>query len=141
MAQTGTIRAVSVLVLSTWLLACAGSGAGTGAQPTENGGNGQRTTPRILTASITEDPRNFWDGVNGGGGSGTRELGHLVNQYLAAVLPDGQVEPRLLERLPSIDNGDWTLGADGSMQVTYRLRADARWHDGTPFSADDLVFS
>src|SRR5687768_9354099 len=39
--------------------------------------------PKILVAAINEDPRNFWDGINGGGGSGARQLGHMVNQYLA----------------------------------------------------------
>src|SRR3954468_1244905 len=98
-------RALGVLGLSLLLLACSSpsGAAGDGSQRTGAGGRG--SAPRILTLSISEDPRNFWDGVNGGGGSGTRELGHLVNQYLAAVLPDGTAEPRLLARLPSIENG------------------------------------
>jgi peptide/nickel transport system substrate-binding protein len=98
-------------------------------------------TPKLAVLSISEDPKNFWDGINGGGGSGARELGHLVNQYLAILRPDGTPEPRLLAELPSVDRGTWKLNPDGTMEVTYKLRPDANWHDGTPFSADDMVFS
>src|SRR5439155_1023986 len=87
------------------------------------------------------DPRNMWDGINGGGGSGARELGPLLNQYLVAIKPDGNAEPRLLVEQPSQANGQWVVNPDGTMQVTYKLRPGVTWHDGTPFTAEDMVFS
>ncbi|MEA2642122.1 MAG: peptide/nickel transport system substrate-binding protein [Chloroflexota bacterium] len=99
------------------------------------------TGPKIVVVSISEDPKNFWDGINGGGGSGARELGHLVNQYLAILKTDGTPEPRLLAELPSQDKGTWKVNADGTMDVTYKLRPGVTWHDGSPFTADDVVFS
>jgi len=48
---------------------------------------------------------------------------------------------RLAERVPTIENGDVSLGADGRMQVVYHLRHDVTWQDGAPFTAQDLVFS
>jgi peptide/nickel transport system substrate-binding protein len=135
-------RYLGLLVLGLWLLACGtpASAPPTGSQQAP--GSGTRSSgPKILVASIVEDPKNFWDGTNGGGGSGARELGHLVNQYLAAVMPDGTPQPRLLARLPSVANGDWVVNDDGTMQVTYNLRPDVTWHDGVPFTADDMVFS
>src|SRR5262245_36332471 len=92
------------------------------------------STPKNLVMAINEDPRNFWDGVNGGGGSGSREIGHMVNQYLANVLPDGQIVPRLLGELPSMEKGTWRVTPDGKMEVTYQVRPGATWHDGTPFT-------
>lgn len=91
--------------------------------------------------AINEDPRNFWDGVNGGGGSGSREIGHMVNQYLANILPDGQAVPRLLEELPSMEGGTWRVSPDGTMEVTYKVRPGVTWHDGKPFTAEDIAFS
>jgi peptide/nickel transport system substrate-binding protein len=108
------------------------------------GGQPQVSTPaapKIMVAAISEDPKNLWDGINGGGGSGAREIGHLVNQYLAILKVDGTPEPRLLAELPSVDKGTWNINADGTMEVTYKLRSGVTWHDGTPFSADDVVFS
>ncbi|HZT07918.1 MAG TPA: peptide ABC transporter substrate-binding protein [Chloroflexota bacterium] len=102
---------------------------------------GQVTGPKVLTVAVNEDPKNFWDGVNGGGGGGSRELSHFVNQYLAAIGPDGTPTPRLLAEFPSTDAGTWTVSPDGRMEVTYRLRPGVTWHDGTPFTADDMVFS
>jgi peptide/nickel transport system substrate-binding protein len=97
--------------------------------------------PKILVAGINEDPKNFWDGINGGGGSGSREIGHMVNQYLANVGPDGATVPRLLAELPSVEQGTWRITPDGKMEVTYKIRPGANWHDGTPFSAGDIAFS
>src|SRR5437762_8308483 len=114
--------------------------------PTPGGQTGQTQSsapaaPKSLVLAINEDPRNFWDGVNGGGGSGSREIGHLVNQYLANLMPDGQPVPRLLAELPSVEKGTWKVAPDGKMEVTYRIRSGATWHDGTPFSAEDIAFS
>jgi peptide/nickel transport system substrate-binding protein len=48
---------------------------------------------------------------------------------------------RLAERVPSLDEGTVALLPDGRMRVTYPLRTGITWHDGTPFTAQDLVFS
>ncbi|TGU12674.1 peptide ABC transporter substrate-binding protein, partial [bacterium M00.F.Ca.ET.156.01.1.1] len=34
----------------------------------------------------------------------------------------------------------WTLSDDGTV-YTFKLRADAKWSDGTPVTAEDFVFS
>ncbi|HEY3117221.1 MAG TPA: peptide ABC transporter substrate-binding protein, partial [Chloroflexota bacterium] len=97
--------------------------------------------PKILVAGNGEDPKNMWDGINGGGGSGAREIGHIVNQYLANILPDGSAVPRLLAELPSQDKGTWKVTPDGKMEVTYKVRPGVTWHDGVPFTAEDIAFS
>jgi peptide/nickel transport system substrate-binding protein len=97
--------------------------------------------PKTLVAGMNEDPKNMWDGINGGGGSGARQLGHMVNQYLAVVDSNGAVHPRLLAELPSIEKGTWKVLPDRTMEVTYKVRPGVTWHDGTPFTADDIAFS
>jgi peptide/nickel transport system substrate-binding protein len=51
------------------------------------------------------------------------------------------VEPRLAERIPTLDNGLWKLLPDGRMETTFTIRPNARWHDGTLVSTEDLRFS
>src|SRR5690348_1795437 len=93
------------------------SKSGTGsAQP------GAPAAPKVLTVGISEDPGNFWDAQTGGGGSGVRELGHMVNSYLATTAADGTATPRLLAELPDVSRGTWRLLPDGGMQTTMSLR-------------------
>ncbi len=134
------LRLQIVAVLSLALAACAPANPA-GQTSRGEGQGGAPTGPKFLVAAINEDPKNFWDGINGGGGSGVRQLGHLVNQYLAVVTSDGSVTPRLLSELPSVDKGTWRIFPDGKMEVTYKVRPRVTWHDGTPFTADDIVFS
>jgi peptide/nickel transport system substrate-binding protein len=90
---------------------------------------------------MDEDITNLWDTVQSGGGTGAREVANVVNQHLVAITSDGSPSPRLLTELPTLDNGLWRTLPDGRMETTYKLRPNVFWHDGTPFSADDLVFS
>ena len=46
--------------------------------------------------------------------------------------------PILAAELPSLKNGD--VAADGR-SVTWRLKRNVTWHDGKPFTADDVVFT
>ena len=44
----------------------------------------------------------------------------------------------LAAEIPSIQNGG--LAADGK-SVTWKLKPGVKWHDGKPFTADDVVFN
>lgn len=57
---------------------------------------------------------------------------------LWGVEPDGSLKPRLAREVPTTDNGG--ISADGLLWKV-RLREDALWHDGTPFTAEDVKFS
>jgi peptide/nickel transport system substrate-binding protein len=48
---------------------------------------------------------------------------------------------RLAERPPTLDDGTIAMLPDGRMRVEFRLRPEITWQDGTPFSAQDLVFT
>ncbi|MBM2812048.1 MAG: hypothetical protein HW416_2807 [Chloroflexi bacterium] len=56
---------------------------------------------------------------------------------------DGQSarHPVLAETVPSLENGFWKLLPDGRMETSWKIREGAQWHDGTPLSTDDLIFS
>jgi peptide/nickel transport system substrate-binding protein len=46
--------------------------------------------------------------------------------------------PVLAAEIPDIENGG--VAADG-MSVTWKLKTGVQWHDGRPFTADDVVFN
>ena len=49
--------------------------------------------------------------------------------------------PDLVTELPTTANGGVVVRDDGSMTVTYRIRPEAAWEDGTPVSGDDFAFT
>lgn len=49
--------------------------------------------------------------------------------------------PLLAEDIPTIENGLWKVFPDGRMETTWRIKAGVEWHDGTPYTAEDLVFT
>lgn len=66
------------------------------------------------------------------------EGSRLFYEPLAIWDPDGHLKPILAAEIPSIQNGG--LAADGK-SVTWKLKPQVRWHDGEPFTADDIVFN
>lgn len=51
------------------------------------------------------------------------------------------VVPVLAREVPTPENGGVLIRPDGGMDVTWRLRPGVRWHDGTPFTSDDIAFT
>ena len=52
--------------------------------------------------------------------------------------PEGKVLPRLAVEVPSQENGG--ISADG-LEWRVKLRDDVKWHDGAPFTAEDVKFT
>jgi peptide/nickel transport system substrate-binding protein len=65
-------------------------------------------------------------------------LAEFVHGYLLRADEQGRLIPDLATVVPTLANGG--ISRDGRT-VTYHLRRDARWHDGVPFDARDVVFS
>lgn len=60
------------------------------------------------------------------------DLASLIFSGLTRLGPAGEVLPSLAE--------SWDVSADGKT-YTFHLRPDVSWHDGEPFTADDVVFT
>src|SRR3984893_93846 len=71
-------------------------------------------------------------------GTKDQEGSRIFYEPLAAWDPKGNLVPVLAAEIPDLENGG--LAPDG-MSVTWKLRKDVSWHDGRPFSADDVVFN
>jgi peptide/nickel transport system substrate-binding protein len=92
-----------------------------------------RGSPKVLSVAI--------DSAGAGQTKGLSEVEQLVNVGLGVVDNTGDLHPRLAEAVPSIENGGWKVFPDGRMETTWSIKPNAAWHDGTPFTADDLVFT
>src|ERR1700757_3268931 len=71
-------------------------------------------------------------------GTKDQEGSRIFYEPLAAWDPDGNLAPVLAAEIPEIENGG--VAPDG-MSVTWKLKKDVQWHDGRPFTADDVVFN
>lgn len=73
-------------------------------------------------------------------GRGLRDFtaSRIFYEPLAAPGPDGALVPVLAEEVPSVRHG--SVARDGQW-VIWRLKKQVVWHDGAPFTADDVVFN
>jgi peptide/nickel transport system substrate-binding protein len=71
-------------------------------------------------------------------GTKDQEGSRIFYEPLAAWDPDGNLVPVLAAEIPEIENGG--VAPDG-MSVIWKLKGDVEWHDGRPFTADDVVFN
>jgi peptide/nickel transport system substrate-binding protein len=99
-------------------------------KPTKAGGGG---TLKLL----------WWQGptlLNPHFATGTKDQdgSRLFYEPLAGWNSQGDLVPILAAELPSVENGG--LAADGK-SVTWKLKQGVKWHDGMPFTADDVVFN
>jgi peptide/nickel transport system substrate-binding protein len=72
--------------------------------------------------------------------TGTKDqiAARVFYEPLGSYDPDGNIVPNLAAEVPSLQNGQ--VSKDG-LSVTWRLKKNVAWHDGKPFTADDVVFN
>jgi peptide/nickel transport system substrate-binding protein len=71
-------------------------------------------------------------------GTKDQDGSRIFYEPLAAWDNDGNLLPVLAAEIPSKENGG--VAADG-MSVIWKLKQGVKWHDGMPFTADDVVFN
>ncbi len=71
----------------------------------------------------------------------SHEVQDLVNAPIAYHDEADVVRPLLVEKMPSRDDGTWTIDPSGTMVTTYKLKPNLKWHDGRPLTAPDFVFA
>ncbi|HEY3116022.1 MAG TPA: ABC transporter substrate-binding protein [Chloroflexota bacterium] len=77
----------------------------------------------------------------GVGQPGQASLHFLVHVGLTVADEDVRLHAALAEDVPTVENGLWRLFPDGRMETLWKIRSDARWHDGTSVSAGDILFT
>ncbi len=129
-----------LLLLTLALVACTSLRPG---QPADSGrarDAGQARAPqRPIVVAFSTEPDVLEPSMNVG--TGNRDFDALTNAFLAYLGPHQQPIPYLAEQLPSLETGTWKVFPDGRMETTYKLKPNARWHDGRPITAHDFVFA
>ena len=95
---------------------------------------------KLIVIVIPEDPPSF-NAIVGDTGYDAMVM-HMTMLGLTAIDPAGTVYPQLASELPTEENGGVVIDQDNwTMDVTWKLRQDVNWSDGTPVTADDVIFT
>lgn len=99
-------------------------------KPTKRGGGG---TLKLLywQAAVHLNPHYA-------GGTKDQDASRIFYEPLAGWDSDGNLIPCLAAEIPTRANGG--LSADGK-SVVWKLKKGVTWHDGKPFTADDVLFT
>lgn len=100
------------------------------------------SAPKVLTLAISRELESWNDNLvrvtQGGGVQSLQAIGHnhlvVQDDALAWV-------PQLALEQISVDKGTWRLNPDNTMVTTWRIPPNVKWHDDTPFTAEDLLFT
>jgi peptide/nickel transport system substrate-binding protein len=139
-------RLASIGALLVLLAAgCAPTG-NSGAQERQASAEGRSAAgPKRLVAVAPAQPLAFNERVArataAGPYRGGIDLEWLLNSALTVVDDKGVLQPQLAEHAPTTENGLWKVFPDGRMETTWTIRSGTVWHDGTPFTTDDLIFT
>jgi len=114
------------------------------ARPTTGGGEasqaGQTTTKQTLVMAAVGEPSDL-GGFVGAARGGAGPIKNVLHDNLVARDDNLNRHALLAVELPTVEKGTWKVNPDGSMDVTWKIPANVKWHDGVAFTADDLVFS
>src|SRR5437667_402723 len=98
--------------------------------PSRRGGGGELKTlwwqaPTILNPHLAT-------------GAKDADASRIFYEGLVSFDPDGNFVPDLAAEIPTLENGG--VAGDG-LSVIVKLKKGVQWHDGKPFTADDVVFT
>ena len=131
-------RAALACVAALLLAATAACGGGStpapaaGAGSTDAAGSGSR-----LVIGYDREP----DTLNRFSTHILEDIETCVVEGLVTTNEKMEVVPLLAASIPTLENGGVVLRTDGGMDVTWKLRPEVRWHDGTPHTSADVKFT
>lgn len=114
-----TVFGLLVLTASAALIGCGPKDAARDGGPRDG----------VLRWNLASDPKTLDPGLNG-----AADGGDVINNTHEGLVREqqGKVIPGMAE--------SWEL-SDGGSTVTFSIRKDAKWSDGSPLTADDFVYS
>ena len=129
-------KLMAMLLAGAMVLSLAACGASSeeasapAAESTESATTETVDGEKVLTAAIS----TAWDTMMplNTTSNYTRMIADQIYERLTQTTADGTIEGRLAE--------SWTVNAD-STAVTFKLHENAKWSDGEPVTAHDVVFS
>lgn len=130
--MTGALRRCALAAVAAAALAACTRVAGSGTP----GARHAWTTPDTLRVGAYEEPDSLNPAITSMSFAG--DVFQLIYDGLIRFDERGRPVPDLATEVPSRANGG--ISADGKT-LTYHLVHNARWQDGVPLTADDVVFT
>lgn len=127
------VRVIAASMACTMALsACGGPSSGTagGGVQADAPAAGGSTGEKVITMAQSGDWDTFM--VMNTTNAGADNVNELMFDRLMVLNTDGTFEPRLADSWETNEAQD---------KITYHLNQNAKWHDGEPVTADDVVYS
>lgn len=98
-----------------------------------------------LIIGASQEPVNILDPWRTNNLGIATEINGFMTARLVYLDNEGDLVPEIATRVPTQANGDYKLVKDAAGKVvrnsvTYTIRPDARWSDGTPITSRDFAF-
>lgn len=133
--MTPTARLAGAIALAFGVTAC---GGGTSSAPAADGGG---ASPRGSNARLVVGYDREPDTLNRFSTHILEDIETCVVEGLVTTNEKMEVVPLLAASIPTLENGGVVLRKDGGMDVTWKLRPEVKWHDGTPHTSADVQFT
>ena len=141
-------RIATAVALVTEAIALLAMGACAPASPSRFAGpegaerGPSKTSPKVLTLAMGKEP-DAWntDLVRVTRGGGITFLTLVVHNKLTVEAEAFAYVPQLAVEQISVEKGTWRINPDKTMTTTWRIHQNVKWHDGVPFTSDDLMFT
>jgi peptide/nickel transport system substrate-binding protein len=153
--RRSNVRFALLLSVAFLLTSCAPTSKSSALSPANGGSAGPGSSassrgPKIihLAMQLQEEPSGHGastgiiniTGPGTSGGSGATEHRLMFHAGLTILDEQSELQPHLAASVPSLTDGSWKVAPDGSMELTWKLKANLFWHDGVPLKAGDFVF-
>lgn len=126
--------------LTLVLAACAGS-TGDGGDSQSSGEEGSSSEIRnagVIVHAQNGEPQSLDPARAEQGEKGERFIDNVYERLLDVGIDGPDLIPSLATEVPTLENG---LVSDDRLTYTFPLREGVKFHDGTDFTADDVVYS
>lgn len=126
----------ATVVAAMLMAACGGGSAPSPASSTAPAAATNRPADRLVVGYDREP-----DTLNRFSTHILEDIETCVVEGLVTTNEKMEVVPLLAASVPTVENGGVVLRKDGGMDVTWKLRPEVRWHDGTPHTSADVKFT
>jgi len=146
MVRLRKVHLIGLLMILAMLLAACPATAPAG-ESSESSSSGTEAPAAAVEGPGNRDPKTlnilYWQAVsilNPYLSSGTKDFhaGSLILDPLAEYTPEGMLIPVLAAEIPTLENGGIS---EDLTTITWKLQEGIVWSDGTPLTADDVVFT
>ncbi|OGG44525.1 MAG: hypothetical protein A3F84_07155 [Candidatus Handelsmanbacteria bacterium RIFCSPLOWO2_12_FULL_64_10] len=142
MKSRSKLVSIAIVGLLT-LTACSPVSTGTGSAE-QTGASVAPPVEKTLRVAIGAEPVT-WDSLATGGSAsptagGINNLPSIGMDGMRRLLTGGERINLLAAEVPDVAKGTWKINPDNSMDMTWKIVPNAKWHDGVPVTSADFVF-